>query len=265
MSLRQSVRLILGGVLTIVGCSSEDIVEQLGAEARYEIAIAKFREGDYLDAIEEFKIITLQFQGSALADDAQFFMAECRYLREEYVLAAYEYEVLLRTMPTSEYVPRARYRRAICYYNLSPKSYLDQEYTRKAIDELQAYIEYHPTDSLVSDAEAKIIELRTKLAKKEYESGIIYMKMEYYKAATVYFDLVLERYHDTPFAEQALLRKAEALMRRRRYAEAKEAIETFLAKYPTSPLLEEAQNLQREIMSNLSANQTAVSEVRSRS
>jgi outer membrane protein assembly factor BamD len=257
MNVKNTVTFLIIALSGLIGCSSDEIVEQLSAEARYELGMTKFEESDYLEAIEDFKIITLQFQGSALADDAQFYMGESRYHRAEYVLAAYEYEVLLRTMPTSEYVPRARYRRAICYYNLSPNSYLDQEYTVKAIDELQAFIEYHSTDSLVSEAEEKIIELRSKLAKKEFDSGVIYMKMEYYKAATVYFDIVLEKYHDTPLAEHAMLRKAEALLRRKRFVEAMAVIESFIAKYPQSSLLEEAKNFQREIGANLSTSQTA--------
>jgi outer membrane protein assembly factor BamD len=243
----------------MIGCGTDEVTDQLSAEERFRLGMAKFKEGDYLDAIEDFKVITLQFQGSAFADDAQFYMAECRYMREEYILAAYEYEVLLRTMPTSQYVGRARYRRAMCYYNLSPNSYLDQEHTRKAIDEFQAFIEYHPTDTLVSDAEAKITELRTKLAKKEFENGVIYMKMEYYKAAAVYFDLILEKYHDTPYAEPALLKKVEALMSRKRFQEAAEEIEKFFKKYPQSSLLPEAERLREEVRRKLSESQTSAS------
>ena len=60
------------------------------------------------------------------------------------------------------------------------------------------------------EAEAKINELNAKLARKEYESGLIYMKMDYFRAATVSFDYVLEKYHDTPYAEPALLKKGES-------------------------------------------------------
>ncbi|MBI4429334.1 MAG: outer membrane protein assembly factor BamD, partial [Ignavibacteriales bacterium] len=182
-------------------CGSEETTQQISVERRFAVGMKKFQDEDYLDAVEDFKIVTLQFQGSTLADDAQFYMAESRFLREEFVLAAYEYDVLLRTMPTSEFVSRSRFRKAVCYYRLSPESYRDQEYTRKAIDEFQAYLEYHPTDSLATDAEARIAELNRKLAQKEFENGLVYMKMEYFKSATVSFDFVLEKFHDTPYAE----------------------------------------------------------------
>ncbi len=241
------------------GCGSDEVIDQLSVEKRFQLGMNEFKDEEYLDAIEDFKIVTLQYQGSALADDAQFYMAESRFLREEYILAAYEYEVLLRTMPTSEFVSRTRHRRAMCYYNLSPRSYLDQEYTRKAIDEFQAFIEYHPTDTLVSAAEKMITEMHTKLAQKEFENGTIYMKIEYYKAAIVYFDLILEKYHDTPYAEPALLKKVEALKNRKRFIEAREEIDKFMLKYPQSPLKPEAEQLRNEILQKLSETQAAVS------
>ena len=216
-------------------------------KSSYALGMKAFEDEDYLAAIEEFKVVSLQYQGSNVADSAQFYMAESRYLREEYILAAFEYDVLLRTMPSSVFVSRARFRRATCFYELSPKSYLDQNYSRKAIDEYQAFLEYHPTDTLASLAEQRINELNTKLAKKDYENGITYMHMEYYKAATYYFDLVLEKYHDTQYAEPALLKKAEALTNRKKYADAKEAVDKFCAKYPTSVLKSDADQLRADI------------------
>jgi outer membrane protein assembly factor BamD len=229
------------------GCGSDDATKQLSAEERYELGMKAFKDEDYLAAIEEFKVVSLQYQGSKVADSTQFFMAESRYMREEYILAAFEYDILIRNMPSSIFVSRSRFRRATCFFELSPKSHLDQNYSRKAIDEYQAFLEYHPTDTLTPLAEERIVELNTKLAKKDYESGMTYMHMEYYKAATYYFDLVLEKYHDTQYAEPALLKKAEALTNRKKYADAKEAVDKFRAKYPTSSMKSNADQLRIDI------------------
>ena len=229
------------------GCGANEATKQLSAEERYELGMKAFKDEDYLAAIEDFKVVSLQYQGSHFADSAQFFMAECRYLREEYILAAFEYDILLRTMPSSNLVSRARFRRATCFYELSPKSILDQNYSRKAIDEYQAFLEYHPTDTLVSLAEQRINALNTKLAEKDFENGMTYMHMEYYKAASYYFDVVLDKYHDTQYAEPALLKKAEALTNRKKYAEAKESLEKFREKYPMSVLKTDADKLNSDI------------------
>ena len=230
-------------------CSSNEAIKQLSADERFALGMAAYKDEDYLAAIEEFKVVSLQYQGSRVADSAQFYMAECRYKREEYILAAFEYEVLIRNMYSSVFVPESRFKRATCYYELSPNSYLDQNYSRKAIDEYQAFIEYHPTDTLVAVAEQRINELNSKLAKKDYENGLTYMYMEYYKAATYYFDVVLDKYHDTHYAEPAMLKKAQALTNRKKYIEAKETVDKFYLKYPSSTLIAEAQQLQTEIES----------------
>ncbi|MCX6135189.1 MAG: outer membrane protein assembly factor BamD [Ignavibacteriales bacterium] len=240
---------MVGCALVLAGCAATHEAEQLSVEKRFEHAMALVKDESYLDAYEEFRIVTLQYQGSTFADQAQFFMAECRYRREEYVLAAYEYDVLVRTMPTSKYVPQARFQRAMCYYRLSPASYLDQTYTRQAVDEFQSFIEYHPTDSLVTQAEAKISELNMKSARKEFENGITYIHMEYYKAAVTSFDHVLEKYHDTPYAEQAQYKKAEVMLMRNKVSEAKAEVEKFLLKYPNSTLKSDALDLQKRILS----------------
>lgn len=245
------VVLVVGVSFAVGGCGSAREMEQLTAEKRYNLAMSLFKEGSYLEAYEEFRIVTLQFQGNALADDAQYHMGECRFQREEYILAAYEYDVLIRTMPTSKFVSQARYRRALCYYKLSPSYYLDQNYTRQAIDEFQSYIEYHPTDSLVTDAEAKIAELNSRLARKEYENGITYIHLEYYKSALASFDHVLEKYHDTPYAEQAQLKKAEVMLLRNRVNEARTEIEKFFTKYPNSQWKEDAEQVRKEVLSRL--------------
>lgn len=242
----------LAGSLLVNGCSSSEAPPPPNADELFKIAMQKYKDGDYQDAYSDFRIITLQYQGSAFSDDAQFYMGECKYQREEYVLAAYEYDVLIRTMPTSEFVPTARFQKAMCYYRQSPRPPLDQEYTNKAIDEFQSFIEYHPTDPRVPEAEAKINELNTKLAEKEYNSGMIYMKMEYYRAATVTFEFILEKYHDTPFAEPALLKKAESLYERRKYNDAVESLNLFLQRYPNSTLKADAESLLKKSSGKMS-------------
>ena len=75
--------------------------------------------------------------------------------------------------------------------------------------------------------------------------------------------MVLDKYHDTQYAEPALLRKAEALSNRKKYAEAKEAIVKFREKYPSSLLKSDAEQLNADIEAGLKserANKQKVSE-----
>ena len=235
----------------ILSCSSTKEIEIIPVEERYQRAKTLYDDGNYLDAISEFKIITVQYQGSDYGDDAQYYLAESRFNRGEYILAAAEYDNLARTMPTSPYAPLSRYKKGLSNYLLSPKSQLDQKYTRMAIDDFQTYIEYSPQDSLVGDAENKINELTTKLAKKVFDDGKLYYRLEYYRAGITYFDKVISEYNDRGFTADAIYWKAKCQNERKDFSGAENTLAELLTKYPDTNLKDDIKKLQDEVRENL--------------
>ncbi|MDI6766547.1 MAG: outer membrane protein assembly factor BamD [Bacteroidota bacterium] len=243
-----STILIVSIIWFLPSCGSSTAIKSISAEERFEIGKQKFDNEDYLEAINEFEIVKLQYPGSAMADDAQYYLAESRVMLEEFFIAGAEFQELLRSMPASPFVPIAQYKIGLCYYKLSPKSSLDQQYTLRAIDEFQTFIEYYPQHDSAAKAAVKIQELNARLAKKLYDTAELYMILEYYKSATVYFTDVVEKYHDTEYAEPALLGKIKSSIARKRYSEARKDIETFIDKYPGSRLQREIEALQKTIL-----------------
>lgn len=238
---------VITAALFISSCSSSEETVTLPVEERYAKAKALFDNEDYLEAIEEFKIITVQYQGSEYADEAQYYLAECRFIRGEYILAAAEYDNLVRLMTGSPYVTLARYQRAESYYRLSPKPQLDQKYSRYALDNFQTYIEFSPADSMVSDAEKKIEELTYKLARKMFEGGTLYYRLEYYKAAIAYFDKLIQEYHDSPFVDDGMLWKAKSQNARKDFSGAAQTLTELEQKFPGTELQEEVEELKKII------------------
>jgi outer membrane protein assembly factor BamD len=234
-----------------IGCGSSKDSTALTPDERWERAKRAFNDEDYLDAIEDLKIITLQFQGSGYGDSAQMILAESYYRRKEYILAQYEFENLIRSRIGSKLLPRARYRLGMCFYRLSSQSSLDQQNTRRAIDAFQSFIEYSPADSLVSDVEGKIRELNNKLAEREFKIAELYMTMEYYRAAVIYYDAVLEKFHDSDLADDAQLGKARAMFLRKKYPEARDEIARYLARYPSSDRRSEGEELRKDVEARL--------------
>ncbi len=233
------------------GCGSSEAVKEVSVEERFKAAMEQFNDRDYLDAINEFKAISLQYPGSAYADDAQYYLGECHFKRGEYLLAAYEYGDMKRSYPASSLVPDAQFKLGLSYYELSPPARLDQRYTIKAKDELQAFVEYYPSHEMASDAEAKIQELTDKLAEKAYNSAKLYQRMERYRAALHYLDEIIERYHDTNFAPLSYLTKAEIEISRKRFRSAKETVSRFISLFPNSVLRAQADRLLEEAESGL--------------
>lgn len=228
-------------------CSSTKEIETLPVDVQYKKAKALYDDGEYLEAVEALKLIIVQYPGSEYADDAQFFLAECRYHRGEYILAAAEYDNLVRLMPSSPYVSLARYKKALSYYDLSPRAQLDQKYTKLAIDEFQNFLEFFPKDTLSQDAESKIIELSDKIAKKAFESALLYYRLEYYRAAIKYFDDLIEEYHDSQYTDDGYFWKAKCQYERKDYYNALTTLNTVDEKYPQTDLKGKIKDLRKEI------------------
>jgi outer membrane protein assembly factor BamD len=234
-------------LIILASCSSSNVTKVITAEERFEMGKKLFDEEDYLEAIREFDIVKIQFPGSTVADDAQYYLAESRFKMEEYLLAAEEYQELRRNMPASNLVPMAQFKIGLCYFNLSPKSGLDQQYTNRAIDEFQTFMEYYPTNELVQEAAADISILNDKLAKKLYETAELYMNLEYFKSATFYFNTVIEKFHDTPYAENAYIGKTRSLISRSKYTEARQVIDKYFEKFPAGLLRQTGADLRTKI------------------
>jgi outer membrane protein assembly factor BamD len=244
--------LLAAAAFTVAGCGSSGDLVNAGPEERFAEGKKLFDDGDYAEAIAEFDIVKLQFPGSTVADDAQYYTGEAHFKKDEYLLAIEEFRTLKRNFASSPFVPAAQYLIGLSYYNLSPRSELDQTYSRQAIDEFQAFIEYYPLDEKRKDSEEKIRELNGKLARKLYDSAEQYVKLGYHRSAGVYYDLVIQQYHDSPYAEPAYIGKITSLVDRRRYAEAITEIGKFLERYPDSSLKGEAEALRGKIPADLS-------------
>jgi len=250
-------KLVILSLLTAVlfwGCSASVVVSELTPEEHLNYAIKLYEEEDYQEAVQEFESILLQYAGSSLVDDAQYYIGLTRYQREEYIIAAYEFSKLIKNMPASSFVPDAQFMLAECYYALSPNYNLDQVYTKKAIEEYQVFIDFFPLNEKVHEAEKKINELNEKLALKDYTIAQIYEKMDYYTASMKYYDYVVETYHDTEYAPRALFSKIMLLMEREREDEALTNMKKFILLFPEDEEAEYIREMKESLEGKISLN-----------
>ncbi len=185
----------------------------------YDKGIAAFERKKWDKAIENFSMALLNSPGGELADDAQYYLGECYFKKKEYLLAISEYQQLTERYSYSPLVEDAYYKIAVCYFKLSPKYPLDQESTLKSLQSLQDFLDVFPESEYREDVEVKIQEVRNKLARKLYESGCLYRKLEEWSSAIIYLDNLLETYYDTKWALEAKLEKAHCLIKLRKFDE----------------------------------------------
>lgn len=238
---------ILALAFFLASCTSTTELVVQGAHATFNEGLELLGNKKYLKARDEFNIIVKQYPASVYADSAQFYLAETYYSTEEYLTAAFEFGNINRNYPSSKLAPEARFRIAECYAALSPRVQLDQANTKKAISAFQSFIDYYPNSPLVPKAESEITKLRDKLALKDMQVAKLYMTLGYYRAAVVYYDVVLDQYHDSNVADQAAIGKVKALIKRHKDNQARDALKKFYASFPHSTLNDEANGLAREL------------------
>jgi outer membrane protein assembly factor BamD len=233
----------------LYGCSSSGSkIETDDPEIAFGLAKKTFDNGDYMDAIDDFSFIKVKFPGASIADKVEFYLAESYYFRKEYLLAAYEFETLQKNFPLSTFIPDSKFMLGLCYYQLSPKFSLDQEFTRYAITELSAFIDQYPDNKNVGEAEKKLEDLKNKLAYKDFFVGENYIKTSNYRAAAIYFQHVYDTYIDSEWADDAMIGHIEALNYGNRNDEALKLLERFYKLFPKSNLKTKADQLKRTIL-----------------
>lgn len=235
-------------VLVILSaCSAKVDTSLMSAEEHYNYTMKLYNDEDYDVAIPEFQSILLNNAGSSIYDDAQYFLAMTYFNRGQYYLAAYEFSKLIRDMPASTYVPDAQFQLGESYYRQTPDYSLDQQFSKQAIEEFQAFINYFPTNPKVAEAEKKIKELNDKLAEKEFKSGIIYERMEYNNAAIKYYSMVVDSYHDSRYAPEALYRRMKLEADKGQMEKVYNDIGLFLSRYADNPLAKDVKDLEEKI------------------
>ena len=77
----------------------------------------------------------------------------------------------------------------------------DRSYTEKALERYREFLDDFPESEHSLVVTESMGALRNKLAKKLYETGVLYMKLDEFEPARMSFDQVLEQYYDTDIVE----------------------------------------------------------------
>ena len=234
-------------LLLILNCSGNKPKADWSVEEYYRYAKDQFEDEDYYNSVNSFTVIVLRYPGSIYADSAQYYLATSHFNMDEFIIAAEEYKKLINDMSHSKLISLAQLMLAESYYRMSPRSELDQEYTYKAIKEYQTYLEDYPTHEKREEAEKRIFGLRERLAQKHWQNAELYRKMRKYKSSIIYYDIILNSYYDSDFAEYAQYGKAMAYLEMEDLQKAKEEFLIFKDKFPGSQIAGEVEEKLVEI------------------
>lgn len=192
---------------------------------KYEFAKKAFEEQRYTQASTILTDLVNIFKGTDKAEESLYLLGLSYYENKDYDNAGSYFKNYYQHYPKGQYAELARFYTGYGYYIDSPESQLDQTGTTKAIEELQAFLDYFPKSDKVSIAQSAIFELQDKLVLKELENSQLYYNLgnymgNNYESAVITAKNAIKEYPYTKYKEQL-----EMLILKSRYREAVESVE----------------------------------------
>ena len=236
--------------VSLAACGGSSNTVSSGQEA-YDRGVEAFERGKFSRAVDHFRTALDFGRTSEFADDAQLYLARSYAGSRQYLLAGNEFTRFVEFYRTDPRVEEAAFERIQAYAALSPNYDLDQTDTRRAIQYIEQFQrEYPESEHAIAAAELRA-ELRARLARKQYETGRLYARREYYEAAVIALQSVLEQYPESEYADDALMAALENQVlfadnsipskQKERYDEAIRIYNQFISIFPSSPFIEDAE------------------------
>ena len=199
-----SIILLLSVIVSFSSCRFQKLLKSSDYEEKYAMALEFYNQKDYNRALQLMDQIVPLFKGTDKAQELEYMYAMSYFMQTDYVLASYYFKRYYKNYPTSKQAEEALFYSAYCNYVDSPRSSLDQETTKAAIQEMKLFMARFPKSEKVKEAQGIVAELNNKLEEKEYNIARQYFKMEDYKAAITAFQTYLKNYPSSELREDVL-------------------------------------------------------------
>jgi outer membrane protein assembly factor BamD len=202
-------------ILTVISSCNEyqKVLKSPDVDYKYEKAVEYFNDEEYDKAYPLFDELLILYRGSDKAAEVYYYYAMTSYQLKDYILAAYHFKNFAKTFPNHPKTELAYYMMGYCDYLESPIFSLDQDFTYKAINNLQLFANLYPKSDKLLSANELIDELRAKLERKAFTRATLYYNMENYQSAVVSFNIVLDEFPDTEFREDCMYFRSIAAYR----------------------------------------------------
>jgi len=201
----------------LTSCSKEEkvieVIEKKEIDLQmidaYEEGIKALDEQDGLIAARKFSEAELLFPQSVWAPRAALMAAYSYYSNEYFSDCIYELERYLKTYPNHPRTDYAYYLLAISYYDQVVDESRDLDSILKSKEYFEFLINNYPNTDYAMDSKFKLELITEILASKEMYLARYYFDKEKWIPSINRFKIVVEKYNDSIFIEEALHRLVE--------------------------------------------------------
>ena len=194
-------------IFIIFSCAGSIAVEP--SKVSLDKAIKLIEEEKYTKAKYELESIIFNSPFTIYASIAHFYLGESKYYSNDYNGAIEEFNIYLnKSSQDLNLSTKAQFMICKSWYSITSDFKRDQTNTYMALDKLQYYIEKESLKKYYEEIYSMIKNLRNKLAKKEYNTGLLYLKLKQIDAALIYFDNIVNEFYDSDYIDDSLMKIA---------------------------------------------------------
>lgn len=258
--MRKSFPILAGLILLLLGGCGEytKVLKSRDADYKFDYAKRAYDQGKYLQAVTVLTDVIQPLRGGPKGEEALYLLGKSYYENKDYLNSGVYFKTYYQRYPKGKFAEDARFYSGYGYYLDSPEAQLDQESTRKAIEELQSFLDYFPRSEKVTLAQNAIFEMQDKLTLKELQNAQLYYNLgnflgNNYRASIITAQNALKEYPYSKYREDF-----ELLILKAKYQEAKNSVAekredrfrdvideyySFTNNFPDSKNLKEAENI----------------------
>ncbi len=192
-----SAFLLLALVLIVGGCAHDE-TKIRSAQELFQEATELAEKGKVEKAVEKFMEVRTYYPGDELARKALLATADLHYDEEDYASALQSYEEFRLLYPTDYEAGYCLYRIAMTHFNQIGTFDRDQTETVRSIQTFENFLSSYPDSPHAEDAQVRLAEAKSVLAKHYVYIGKFYLKKKEHGAACKRFQYVREHYPNVP-------------------------------------------------------------------
>jgi len=203
------------------------------ADKLYQAALAEYKARRYDNAAKAFEQLTLDLSArDPRLPLAYYYLAQSQSRNGEYLLAAGTYNRLIDAFPQDSLVDDAFYLSGLAYEHEWRQPQLDATYGKNAQTAFESLVGSFPDSKYAPLGKKELDKLDEWFARKDYDTGYLYLKRKAFDSAIIYFKDVIKLHPNAKTTREAYLRLHEAYQAIRYVEDARELCDVMRKTYP---------------------------------
>ncbi len=243
--MRVNLYILLVILVLVSSCGEyEKLLKSTDSDLKKNKAKEYYEAGQYVKSSELLGQILPRYRATEEAEELNWMHCMSYYGMKDYFMAGSYFKTFVDQFPFGKHAEEANFLLAMCDYRISPRSELDQESTRNALEEFNLFITRFAYSPKVEESKKYVTELQDKLVEKSHNSAKLYYDMKEYKAAVVAINNSLKVYASSKYREEMMFLKLHSMYlyavksmpdkQKTRYQDTLDDYYSFMEEFPKS-------------------------------